>query len=167
MISIASQFHIILNVLIAVLLGAVVGFERERSNKPAGARTQALVAGACALVVSAGAVVDTLHNYGDPTRAMHAVITGIGFLGAGIMSGAGEWAGRGITTATTVFTTAGIGSVVGLDMPIAALGATLIVIISLRLGHVLKKVRKRDDMDEPKNPNNTKVSDDWPEGSEQ
>jgi len=161
MISVASQLHVLLLVLIATFFGAIIGLERERSNKPAGARTQSLVAGACALVVGAGAVVDQIYGLGDPTRAMHAVITGIGFLGAGIMTGAGEWAGRGITTATTVFTTAGIGAVVGLNMPITGFGATIIVLVALRLSRVIKKVR-RNDMDEPVI-TETKVSDDWPD----
>lgn len=161
MVSLSGQFHILLMVLLAAILGALIGLERERANKPAGARTQSLVAAAASMVVSAGAVIDQIHNTGDPTRAMHAVITGIGFLGAGIMSGGGKWAGRGITTATTVFTTAAIGCIVGLDMPITGLGATVIVLISLRLGRILKKVVKRDDIDEPISRKDSIVSDDW------
>ena len=151
MIGILSQLHILLNVAMALILGGIIGSERERSNKPAGARTQAIVAGAAALIVSVGAVVDSINHLGDPTRAMHGVITGIGFLGAGIMSGAGQFAGRGITTATTVFMTAGIGSVVGLGAPITALGTTLLVLLTLRLGTLINKniYPKKIDVDDP------------------
>lgn len=157
MISVVDQLQVLLLVLIATILGGLIGYERERSNKPAGTRTQALVAGASSLVVSAGALVNEFYGLGDPTRAMHAVITGIGFLGAGIMSASGAWAGRGITTATTVFSTAGIGAVVGLNMPITGVGATLIVLSALRFNQFLGKIKK-DDIDEPKD--NKKVSDD-------
>ena len=160
-ISLLSQLHVLLLVLIATVLGSIIGLERERSLKPAGARTQALVAGASSLVVAAGAVINEAYGLGDPTRAMHAVITGIGFLGAGIMSGAGEWAGRGITTATTVFTTAGIGAVVGLNMPITGLGATIIVLLALRSANIIKKVNRRNDIDEPLDNHN--FNDDYPD----
>lgn len=80
-----QQLVVIFNTVLAAILGSVIGFERDRAGKSAGPRTMALVASAAALVVTIGALVDINSQFGDPTRAMHAIMTGIGFLGAGLI----------------------------------------------------------------------------------
>src|SRR5687768_4476514 len=84
------QLEVIGEVALAMLLGGVIGFERELADKPAGFRTQMLVAGAAALLVGLGDAMmlrfmsDTkLQVTGDPIRIVEAIITGISFLGAG------------------------------------------------------------------------------------
>ena len=80
-----QQLEVFLDAAIAAILGSIIGWERDRAGKSAGPRTMALVACASASVVAIGSVLDINARYGDPTRAMHAIITGIGFLGAGLI----------------------------------------------------------------------------------
>jgi putative Mg2+ transporter-C (MgtC) family protein len=83
-----SELHILLRLLLALLLGGLVGFEREQSNHAAGLRTNILVClGSCLLMLLSmygfSAFVDEPNVRVDPARLAAAVITGIGFLGAG------------------------------------------------------------------------------------
>ena len=112
-----SQMFI--RLLLAILLGAIMGFERERLGKEAGIRT--------AMLVSAGASIFTMisvsipHLTGVepvgilPDRVISNIVVGIGFLGAGIMIQSGE-RGRGLTTAALIWTVAAIGTLVGLGL---------------------------------------------------
>ena len=143
MIEISEQLHVLATVAYATILGAMIGFEREKADKPAGTRTQALVAGAAALIVATGAVVGSLSEFGDPTRSMHAVVTGIGFLGGSVIL-ASKRGVQGVTTAATVFTTAAIGASVGLGFHITAFGFVIIVVTVLRTGQVFNRMRKND-----------------------
>lgn len=140
-----EQFELILLVLFSGFLGALIGLERERSDKPAGTRTQALVCSASALIVGVGNILGSTSDFGDPARALQAVITGIGFLGAGTIVHSMDGAGRtaGITTAATVFATAGIGVAVGAGAPIAAAGGTLGILLTLRGGYILENAAER------------------------
>ena len=86
----AMQFEIIGEVALAMLLGGVIGFEREMADKPAGFRTQMLVAGAAALLVGLSDAIllrflaeGKMNVTGDPIRIVEAIVTGISFLGAG------------------------------------------------------------------------------------
>jgi putative Mg2+ transporter-C (MgtC) family protein len=107
---------------IAALLGAVVGIERWHSGKEAGMRTHALVAAAAALAVGLGEIVLGGAD-GDAVRTLHAVLTGIGFIGAGAILHS-EGRTSGLTTAASVFNVAVIGAAVGLGaIVLGALGA--------------------------------------------
>ncbi|MFM7089100.1 MAG: MgtC/SapB family protein [Candidatus Paceibacterota bacterium] len=131
---------------LAVLLGGLIGWERKRADKPTGIRTCSIVAGSAALIVALGAEIQNEIGMGDPTRALHAVITGIGFLGAGAiyLPGKNRPAG-GMTTAATVFATAAIGVTVGLGAPVAAIGVTAIMLAVLRLFPIVeRKVGNQD-----------------------
>lgn len=136
-IDIWSQLAISLNCLLAVVLGSIVGWERDRAGKAAGARTLGLVAGACALIVGIGEVMDTNAKLGDPTRSLHAVITGIGFLGAGLIFSGKRGSINGVTTAATVFAIAGMGVAVGLGFQLLGLLFTIVIIVVLRSTQVL------------------------------
>lgn len=135
-----SQLVILGLTLLAMLLGGMIGLERKRADKPTGIRTCSIVAGSSALIVSLGAEIQNQIGMGDPTRALHAVITGIGFLGAGAiyLPGKNRPAG-GMTTAATVFATAAIGVTVGLGAPISAIGVTAIILIVLRLFPIVER----------------------------
>jgi putative Mg2+ transporter-C (MgtC) family protein len=124
-----------------MLLGAAIGLEREVSDKPAGLRTHMLVAGAAALVVALSDVMVRNFNTGlgsqlirsDPSRIMEAVVTGVSFLGAGtiIRRSAGQQV-EGLTTAASLLFTAGIGACAALSQVVLAVGATILVLITLR-----------------------------------
>jgi putative Mg2+ transporter-C (MgtC) family protein len=139
-IDIWQQLAVIINASIAAFLGSLIGWERDRAGKSAGPRTMALVGSASAAIVAIGAVVDDSSKYGDPTRALHAIITGIGFLGAGLIFTDKRSTGiQGVTTAATVFSTAAVGVAVGLGFQIAGVGLTVIILIILRSTHVIEK----------------------------
>lgn len=133
LISLQDQALILGFTALAGIFGAFIGVERRRAEKPMGTRTHALVAAASALIVSLGSAVNEAHNLGDPTRALHAVITGIGFLGAGAIYGGTKRPATGLTTAATVFMTAAIGVATGLGAPLAGFGVTLLTLATLRL----------------------------------
>lgn len=142
MIPIIDQLQITLYTLMAAFLGAVIGLERERAEKPAGMRTMSLIAASSSLIVSLGTVVNEFYGgLGDPTRALHGVITGIGFLGAGTIA-INNRVSRGghLTTAATVFAAAAVGVTVGLGAPVAAFGVTLLILGALRMGVFLEKI---------------------------
>jgi len=132
---VVDQLTIAGQVLIAVLLGAVTGIERRRADKPAGTRTHALVAGAAALTTSISISAVEAFGVGDPTRGIHAVITGIGFLGAGAIlhPRSGDQAPTGLTTAASVFYTACVGIAVAAGYTLTAVLGTGISFALLRL----------------------------------
>jgi hypothetical protein len=84
-IDIWQQLTVVIDAAIAAVLGSIIGWERDRAGKSAGPRTMALVGSSSAAIVAVGAVLGVDASFGDPTRALHAVITGIGFLGAGLI----------------------------------------------------------------------------------
>ena len=142
-IDIWQQVTVIINAALAAVLGSIIGWERDRAGKSAGPRTMALVGAASAAVVAIGAVLDVEADFGDPTRAMHAVITGIGFLGAGLIFTNRSGGTQGVTTAATVFATAAMGVAVGLGFQVAGLGLTVIILAILRSTQVLEAVPRR------------------------
>jgi putative Mg2+ transporter-C (MgtC) family protein len=135
--------EIIIRLLIAALLGSIVGFERERTAQSAGLRTHMLVCvGSClVIIVSAFGFSDalTMPNIQlDPSRMAAQVVSGIGFLGAGAILLRGEVV-RGLTTAASVWTVAAIGLAVGGGLYIPAAAATVIVLIILTLVKLLEE----------------------------
>jgi len=148
------QWRILAYVVVAMVLGALIGWERETLNKPAGLRTHMLVAGAAALLVALGDLVVT--HFGrdlgtplvqtDPIRLIEAVITGVAFLGAGtIIRGAAEGSVEGLTTAASLLFTATIGIAVALSQAVLAAGVTVLALVTLRgLGVLRRRMTNRD-----------------------
>ncbi|MGI9144291.1 MAG: MgtC/SapB family protein [Candidatus Planktophila sp.] len=134
-----QQATVIVDAAIAAVLGSIIGWERDRAGKSAGPRTMALVGTSAAGIVAIGAILDKAANYGDPTRALHAIITGIGFLGAGLIFTNRSSGIQGVTTAATVFATASMGCAVGLGFQVAGIGMTIIILVILRSTQVLEK----------------------------
>ena len=137
-----AEFRVLLQVGAAMLLGALIGLDREAADKPAGIRTHMLVAGAAAFLVSLGQI--SVEQFGelmssdliraDPIRTIEAVITGVSFLGAGtIIRRRSEQDVKGLTTAASILFAATVGIGVALSQWIAVLGATGLVLITLRL----------------------------------
>lgn len=110
--------------LIALIFGAIIGLDRERHGREAGIRTYAAVAVGATPFTSIAA-----HVVGDPAAASRIVaniITGVSFLGAGIIYRDGGRS-RGLTTAATIWGTAAMGVAIGMNMSVVATGATAIL----------------------------------------
>jgi putative Mg2+ transporter-C (MgtC) family protein len=129
----ASQFtHVVVRLLLAVLLGAAIGYERERHRRAAGLRTHMLIALGVALVVVAAEQSSMLIS--DTSRVLQGILAGIGFLGAGAILKQGEPEHvRGLTTAASVWATAAIAIAAGLGRATTAIFATIIALIILSL----------------------------------
>ncbi|CAE6772299.1 MgtC/SapB family protein [Paraburkholderia sp. SEWSISQ10-3 4] len=130
-----GNIELLSRLVLAALLGSVIGFERERLNWAAGLRTHMLVCVGSSLImlVSAFGFADVLGEKNvvlDPSRVAAQVVSGIGFLGAGSILLRGEIV-RGLTTAASLWSVAGIGLAVGGGMYTAAIGATIIILIIL------------------------------------
>ena len=125
--SVEDQVGLVVKVGIAAVLGGIIGWERDRAGKSAGIRTHMLVAAASAVAVGLGELAVTAANSGDPTRMMHAVFTGIGFIGGGMIWTSKKAMGPlGLTSAATILLVAGLGAAVGLGAPIV--GAAVCVL---------------------------------------
>jgi putative Mg2+ transporter-C (MgtC) family protein len=119
----------IFKILIAVLCGGIIGFERELKDKPAGLRTNILVSTGSCLFVIFGLHAAQLYNE-EAGRIIGPIITGIGFLGAGTIIRA-RGSVRGLTSAATIWVVAGVGMLAGLEQFTFALIISLIVLFIL------------------------------------
>jgi len=138
----ADDIIIIGRVLGALVVGAMIGFERTFHGRPAGFRTHSLVCIASAILMIVTVYQNqwmTLLDHDairtDPTRMAQGIMTGIGFLGAGVIFKEGLTV-RGLTTAASIWVTAAIGILIGIGFWFAAIvgaAATLIVLALFRL----------------------------------
>jgi len=128
---------ILLHLLLAVLAGGLIGLERTYHGRPAGFRTHTLVCTASSLLMQltlfqwemvAGMPLETVRI--DPTRMAQGIMTGIGFLGAGVVLKDGLTV-RGLTTAASIWITAAIGILAGGGFYFAAIAGTLITLGTL------------------------------------
>ncbi len=115
--------------LVAVVLGGVIGLERQSHGRPAGLRTHILV---CLGATLAMVVTQSFGASVDPGRALAGIMTGIGFLGAGAIVKSDEMV-RGLTTAACVWFVAALGVVIGQGLYIIAVGSTAIALVILTL----------------------------------
>jgi uncharacterized membrane protein YhiD involved in acid resistance len=121
--------YIVARLLLAGVLGGLVGLERELRHKPAGLRTN--------MLICFGAALFTIISYemagsvgGDHTRIAAQIIPGIGFIGAGVVI-RGRGGVVGITSAATIFVMASVGMAVGAGMLMTAIFSTLILLVAL------------------------------------
>lgn len=137
--------EIILRLVAAAILGGLVGLERERLEWAAGLRTHMLVCVGAALmmIVSAFGFSDILGTPNvslDPSRVAAQVVSGIGFLGAGTILFLRQEVIRGLTTAASLWTVAGVGLAVGGGLYVAAVAATALVVLILA---VVRPIERR------------------------
>jgi len=142
------ELRILAYVVLAMILGGAIGFEREAKDKPAGLRTHMLVSGATALLVSLGDVVVQHFDTGlpsqlvqsDPIRLIEAIVAGVSFLGAGtiIRHRSGKQI-EGLTTAASILFTAAVGVAVALSQVVLAVGATIVVLLTLHALPVIER----------------------------
>ena len=129
--------RVLLRLCIAAVLGALIGLQRERTHKPAGVRTHMLVALGTALFVVVP--LEAGMKSADFSRVIQGVVTGIGFLGGGvILKMSEEHRVRGLTSAAGIWTTAGVGLAVGAGLLWPALCGTVLAWIILALLHPLE-----------------------------
>ncbi len=130
---IAANGFLIIRMLLAAVCGIFIGFERSRRQKDAGIRTHMIVAlgAALAMIVSKYGFFDLLQYEGlraDASRIASNVITGVGFLGAGVIF-VRDVSIKGLTTAAGIWTTASVGLAIGAGMYTVGIGATLVMIL--------------------------------------
>ena len=133
--------EICLRLLCAMVVGMVIGTEREYTNRPAGMRTHILVAlGACAVMLTGQLIFVQYRAYGgtpDPSRLSAQVITGVGFLGAGTILREGTNV-KGLTTAASLWAVACLGIAAGGGYYAVALTGMVFIFITLTIFEVLQ-----------------------------
>lgn len=139
-----DNISLMMRLFLAMLLGGLVGLEREQANHPAGLRTHILVCLGSALIMLLSIYGFSQFVYEgnvrvDPARLATAVITGIGFLGAGTIIFTGKSI-AGLTTAASLWVVASIGLAVGAGFYFAAVAVTVLVIVNL---FVFNKIEQR------------------------
>ena len=144
-----TQNQVMARLIWAVILGGLVGLEREMRRRTAGLRTHILVCVGSSLIMLTSIYVfdiykDTAHV--DPSRIAAGIVTGIGFLGAGaiIRSGSGV---HGLTTAASLWVVAGIGMSVGCGFYDAALVSTALVLVVLLIIRNFENRFKQDKLE--------------------
>jgi putative Mg2+ transporter-C (MgtC) family protein len=143
----AQLTRVVTRLLLAVALGAVVGYEREMHGKTAGLRTHMLVALGVALVIVSAE--QTGIEPADMTRVLQGLFAGIGFLGAGAILKLDEKQRvTGLTTAASIWATAAIAAAAGLGREVTAVLATVLVYVILSvLLRLERRMKSRDNTD--------------------
>jgi len=131
-----SPYEIIFKLLLGTILGGIIGFERQSHGRPAGFRTQLLVCVACVLImiISESYYIQNSMKpeYAriDPTRIAAGAMTGVGFLGAGVILKTGVSI-QGLTTAACIWIVSAIGLAIGAGQYVAGVTGFTITFISL------------------------------------
>jgi len=134
-VSAGDQLAIVGRLALAALLGAIIGLERELRGNPAGIRTMALVTlGACLFTE-----ISVLTGAQDRIAAQ--IVTGIGFIGAGVIFRGGTGM-RGITTAATVWGAAAIGMALGRELYVASILGTVLIVVLLYSRPLTRRVEE-------------------------
>jgi putative Mg2+ transporter-C (MgtC) family protein len=146
MLTTSLDIAIAVKLVLAILCGGAIGFERELSRKAAGLRTNVLICMGSALFMIVSRHISGGAPYTDPARLVAQVVTGIGFIGAGVILQA-RGSVTGLTTAATIFVVAAVGITIGEGMVgLALLSTALIIIVLVVLRRVERFVIKRQRM---------------------
>jgi putative Mg2+ transporter-C (MgtC) family protein len=154
---IMNQWWVIAGTAYAMVLGGVIGYEREMKDRPAGFRTHMLVAGAATLLIEIGELLMFDSRYRgstfitiDPLRLVESVVSGVAFIGAGTIFAARSGATvAGITTAASLLMVAIVGVAVGFGYYLLSLAVTLLTLLVLTVLN-LTEHRKRKQADDEK-----------------
>lgn len=140
---IGNNWEILMRLLVAMVLGGALGFERQLAGKVAGLRTYSLISvGSALFVVISVIVAYDLSAIGafDPLRVASNIVVGIGFVGAGmIIFKEHEHTVRGLTTAAGIWVAAGIGMAAGFGLYLVAAFATLIALFIFVILYLFEK----------------------------
>lgn len=126
-----AQLGMLPSVLLSVLLGFIIGFERKQRFKEAGIRTHTIVCFGAAIMT----VISKNIGAGDPGRIAAQIVSGVGFLGAGMIVYK-QHEVKGLTTAVGIWATAGVGMACGAGLYIVAVGATALLVIVQCIFHL-------------------------------
>lgn len=141
----ALELRVLGRLVTAAVLGAAVGLERELKGKEAGLRTNILICvGAALFTYLSTLFVEFTGGPADPGRVASNIVTGVGFLGAGVI-----WQSRekvsGLTTAATIWVVAAVGMAAGIGSYVVAVGTTVLVLLILYpLGRLEKRKLERE-----------------------
>jgi putative Mg2+ transporter-C (MgtC) family protein len=146
MITSSLSIVVAVKLVLAILCGGAIGFERELKRKAAGLRTNVLICMGSALFMIVSRHIGGGAPYTDPARLVAQVVTGIGFLGAGVILQA-RGSITGLTTAATIFVVGAVGIAIGDGMfGVALFSTALIIIVLVALRRVERFVIKRQRM---------------------
>jgi putative Mg2+ transporter-C (MgtC) family protein len=139
--SIETEINLALRLTVGLVLGAIIGFERELHRQPAGFRTHSLVSLGAALFT----VVSAFGFSGpavDPTRIAAQIVSGIGFIGAGTIL---QYRGhiRGLTTAASLWAVAAIGTAAGAGLFVVAIVGTALILVILSILDRFEEMARR------------------------
>jgi len=139
-----NLISICVRVVLTLLIGALLGIERERKNRPAGFRTHMLVCLGAALVMMTNQYVYQTFQTSDPVRMGAQVVSGIGFLGAGTIIITGKHQIKGITTAAGLWAAACCGLAIGIGFyEGAVIGGLFIFWVMSTLNRLEEKIKKK------------------------
>jgi putative Mg2+ transporter-C (MgtC) family protein len=137
------RIELVIELLLAILLGGLVGWERETTGKAAGLRTHILICMGSAMFADLSHRM--VNEGGDPGRIAAQIVTGVGFLGAGAILHTGERV-KGLTTAASIWVVTAIGVCLGFGAYLDAVAAAILVYVVLRgLGALESRIVRRDE----------------------
>lgn len=138
-----------IRLIVAFIIGSLIGLEREKRHKPAGLRTHALVCLGSALFTIVGEygfpipASETIFRNADPARVAAQIVSGVGFIGAGIIfKDRGDI--HGITTAASIWLTAALGMCVAVGFYLFAGVATVLAIVGLKYKSISERAKKKN-----------------------
>ena len=139
-----TYLAIVLRIVTAVILGGIIGMEREIKHRPAGLRTYMLVCMGSCLVMLTNQYVCQVYGTGDPVRLGAQVVSGIGFLGAGTIIVTRRSQIKGLTTAAGLWAAAGVGLALGVGFYEAAvMGSCAIFVVMTLLQRMDNRMHSR------------------------
>ncbi len=140
-----NELAFLADLILAFICGVIIGGERELKQKPAGISTQTLVIGASMTF----SFISQNVGVGDPTRIAAQIVSGVGFLGAGIiLRSEKSKTVSNLTTAASIWYSASIGMALGFDYHLIAIAATIYAVVISRIPHINKR---EEDFDDPSN----------------
>lgn len=130
-------------IIISTICGAIIGYDREVRNKVAGIRTNVLIAVGCTILTATSFMLAKYCDNVDPTRIIGQIITGIGFLGAGVIMKVDDKI-IGVTTAAFIWVVSAIGILVGCDAIVSPILITVgLIVVSRYFEKMEKRIKQK------------------------
>lgn len=133
-------------IMVATLCGFIIGWDREKKNKVAGIRTNILICVGCAIITGTAFMINSIYPDSDPSRIIGQIVTGIGFLGAGVIFKQDDRI-TGVTTASFIWVASAIGILVGCGAVISPIIFSLGLVIISRIFGFIESLIKKEKID--------------------